>query len=83
MSPFSKDRTPKEVFGEFNMLYLREHCLTEIRLYDERLPLEPDYSVTEPSAGDNFDSQTYVSTDISKSEEVQLLHAPPGYISTS
>lgn len=64
---------------------LKTKRLTDIRLYDERVPLEPDYSTKVPSAGDNFDTRAFKSAGGSGDDpqRVELLHAPPGYDKTS
>jgi hypothetical protein len=71
----------KGAFGMSSRSILSERELTGVRLYDERVHVEPDYSAKGPSKGDNFDSRTLKSSGSSEdeTEQVELLHSPPGY----
>lgn len=71
----------KGAFGMSSRSILGKREFTGVRLYDERVPVEPDYSAKGPSKGDNFDSRTLKSNGSSEdeTEQVELLHAPPGY----
>ena len=68
-----------------SIIMFLDHALTSVRLYDERLPLEPAYPAIKPSEGDLVSMQTNGFRRRSRNRRDedritdQLHHAPPGW----